>query len=592
MKQLTSLGLLLVSLFATAQSTDTLRTTTVVDRYLRVDDERTAADSLQLLVRSAADYLTKDARYQLRQYAPGSVVTSNFGGANPAQSAVLWDGIDIGSSASGVLDLSLVPAALLKSNAILEGSAAGATGTNAISGALNLSLEASGKREFTTLLSTDNIGGLGIGVLNGGHFGKVNYRSYLFTQQSDNVYPYTLGNQRLQMEGMAYSQLNFMQRYQGNFRRSSWSSDVWYTSGEKFNRGSILNAPIPSLLEDRSLRAKYTWEKRKNKLTVFAGREWQSYTDTLNAIDLRDTNTYDQITLQYRRTGEFTATTLDANYYRAGGTSRDASLPSLTYRQFVQWTPSWSSRARLGLFRGQLYPAAQIIWHKNIQRIPIEWATGSFYRVPTMNELFWTPGGNPDLSPERSYGTKLTASFKGEHWSLTANSDQLLVNGLIQWVPQSGAVWSPVNFKQVFLSTQTATLHYKKYGFMSTTSLNQQYTRVVNVSGGSTADIGKALIYRPNLQAVQTFAYRNKQSVVQLRSHYLGARHTFRDNDPTGVLGAEFWADLTWIQEFIDGQITTSVTVHNLTNTNRTYFPYFPMPGRYFSIQLKLTSKK
>ena len=592
MKRLILLGLMLGTLSVHAQPADTLQTTTVTGAYLRAYDQRTAVDSLQLLLLSAADYLTKDARYQLRQYAPGSVVTSNFGGASSAQSAVLWDGIDIGSNASGVVDLSLVPAALLQNDAILEGSAAGGTGTNAISGALNLGLEASGKREFTTFLSSDNIGGLGIGVLNGGHFGKVNYRSYLYTDQSDNSYPYVLGNQRLEMKGMGQSQLNFMQRYQGAYRRSTWSSDIWYTSSEKFNRGSILNAPIPSVLEDKALRVKYSWNKRKQHITIFGGREWQSYTDTLGAIDLRDTNTYDQITAQYRLTQTHAVTTVDMNYYKAGGTSRDAVLPSATFRQYIKLSPLWSSRIRIGLFRGQVYPAGQIIWKNKQKRIPLEWASGSFYRLPTLNELFWIPGGNPDLQPERSLGTKLSAMWKTGNWSFTANSDQLMVFRLIQWLPQNGGLWSPENFKQVLLSTQSVQAHYRYVGFESTTSLTQQYTRVVGVSGSSTTDVGKSLIYRPKFQAVQTMGYRKGHNALQLRSHYVGARHTLRDNDPTGLLKPEFWADLTFLHEFLDGQVTTSFSVHNLTNANRTYFPYFPMPGRYYSIQLRLTSKK
>jgi len=592
MRQLKILGLLLWTFCSMAQTLDTLQTANVTGQLLRAYDQRTAADSMSLLVHSAADYLVKDARYQLRQYAPGSVITSNFGGANASQSAIIWDGIDISSSASGVVDLSLVPAVLLRSDAVLEGSSAGASGINSIAGALNLGLAASGKREFMTLLNTDNIGGLGIGVISGGHFGKVNYRSYLYSEQSENNYPYTFGGQRYIMEGMSYNQLTFLQRYQGSYRRSQWSTNVWYTSSEKRNRGSILSAPIPSLLEDESLRINYSWQKRKQRLTVFASREWQAYTDTLGAINLRDTNTYDQFTTQYKRVDQHVATIVDVNYYRAGGTSRDAQLPAITFRQNIKWSPRWSSLVRLGWFRESIYPAAQVIWNNRSEKIPVQWTAGSFYRLPTLNELFWSPGGNPLLQPERSLGTKLTATKSVKRWELTLASDQLFVQGLIQWMPQNGSIWAPQNVNRVFLSTQMAQLHYAKNGFESTSSINQQFTRILGVNAGTGANVGKALVYRPNLQGVQTFSYRKGLNALQWRSHYLGSRHTLRDNDPTGRLAAEFWTDISLVREFVDGQLIASATVHNVFDANRTYFPYFPMPGRYFSIQLKLSSKK
>ena len=72
-------------------------------------------------VSSASAYLIKDSRFILKQYSPGSVVTSSFGGASSEQSRVLWDGIDISSMASGVLDLSLVPASMLSNTSIYGG---------------------------------------------------------------------------------------------------------------------------------------------------------------------------------------------------------------------------------------------------------------------------------------------------------------------------------------------------------------------------------------------------------------------------------------------------------------------------------------
>lgn len=588
-------GLLLcwTVLMVHGQQRDTLQTTTITGALLRAQDAPTVSDSLLLQNSTAANYLIKDARYQLRQYAPGSVITSNFGGANSGQSTILWDGIDLSSAASGVLDLSLVPAIMLQSNSLIEGSSAGVVGVNGLAGALNLSFKATGKREFATLLNTDNIGGFGLGVVNGGHFGQVKYKSYLNSVQSENAYPYSLGGIGYTMEGMSYSQLNFMQTYTGVYKRSSWATDIWYTSSEKYNRGSILSSALPSLLEDEALRAKYTWQKRRHKLTVMGAREWQSYTDTLGALDLRDTNTYDQLTAQYRYVQQKRNTVVDWSYFNAGGTSRDARNILITLRHQEVLSGNWRVNARMGSFLGKVYPAGQLLWLQQKGQRSIQWSLGSFYRLPTLNELYWQPGGNEDLLPERSYGAKWSASGHWQGWEYTFSSDQLVVGNLIQWLPLVGTIWSPQNFKRVFLSTQNLQLSRRFGAVRSVSSLNQQYTRVMAVEqGAATSEIGKALIYRPKFQAVQTFEYRWKHAAVQLRAHAIGSRHTLRDNHPSGELGAEFWMDLTYVQTYFDGLLQSSVAIQNITNSERTYFPYFPMPGRFLTVNLKLSSKK
>ena len=70
-------------------------------------------DTIVHFIGDVASYLQKDSRFQVRQYAPGSIATMNLGGANSNQSRIKVGGYDISSMASGVLDLSIVPSVLL-----------------------------------------------------------------------------------------------------------------------------------------------------------------------------------------------------------------------------------------------------------------------------------------------------------------------------------------------------------------------------------------------------------------------------------------------------------------------------------------------
>jgi len=590
MKRLLVLIVHLASIGMQAQSSDTLLTTTISESLLRLDEMRTTVDSLVLLQSNAAEYLLKDSRFQLRQYAPGSVATFNLGGANSSQSRVLWDGIDISSMASGTLDLSIVPGILLQSSSVLDGSNAGSFGSNGMAGGLALNWTASGKREFSTLIGLTSIGGLSFGVLNGGHFSKVNYRSFLQVQESSNSYPYSLGNQDYTMNGMGFNDITFMQQYNGVYKRAHWKSDIWFTQGEKKNSGSILAAGAPSLLQDKALRVKYSWQKRSHKISAFIGHEWQAYTDTLNAINLTDTNTYRQYTLQYNYHTKFAKNIIEVGHVSAGGTSRDAALLNVTARHETKLNDSWNMLARGTFWQGKLYGAGQFIWSSKKNKFPIQWSTGSFYRLPTMNELYWNPGGNLELAPERSYGSKVSALYRQNDLKISLTTDQLVFNNLIQWTPLSGGIWSPVNLERAYSSSSTLLVQLVKGNVNNEVSATHQYSRVLVSSNASS--LGKQLIYRPSYQIVHTIDGQLWKGRLQLRSYAMGKRHTLRDNANAGILNPEFWMDLAYSYSFLSGQVQMTGRVHNLTNTNKTFIPYYPMPGRHYSINIKLNSKK
>ena len=41
--------------------------------------------------------------------------------------------------------------------------------------------------------------------------------------------------------------------------------------------------------------------------------------------------------------------------------------------------------------------------YNNLKGSEIEYHYGTGFRYPTFNDLYWQPGGNPDLEPEKSW---------------------------------------------------------------------------------------------------------------------------------------------------------------------------------------------
>jgi vitamin B12 transporter len=540
---------------------------------------------------SASAYLTKDSRFILKQYSPGSVVTSSFGGASSEQSRVLWDGIDISSMASGVLDLSLVPASMLSSSALYNGINGGAIAPMGSVGALNLTATIPEGRGTSTHFSASSIGDRAFFGHSWGNIGTVRYQSSLRSTAGTNNYPYTLGNLSGRLSGNGYNDLTYLQSFQGKLSKWNWQSNLWYTQSEKDNNGSVLTPNYINHLEDEVLRFKHALRNRLNQWQVYLSREWQAYTDTNSPWVIQDTNRYSQATLQYSYRAEEQELFITANYFSADGSNRNADsfLPHILYNL------SLSKKDKVVLkgaaYQNNAHLGAHYARTTSVGDFQNQFALGTYYRLPTLNELYWNPGGNPNLDAERSYGMKYSLRREGNlRFDLT--SDQLYYDKMIQWAPGASGNWSPQNYYSVYTSSTTMTLSRNWAKVNTNMNLTHQYSRVLATMNNDPALVGKSLIYRPALQAVYTSEIKLTKGTLQLRGFYTGLRHTLRDNSAVGEISAQYWCALAYTLSGANNRWDLLLQVDNVFNNERQYYQYFPMPGRSFHINLKLNSKR
>jgi vitamin B12 transporter len=591
MKNLIVSVLLLLTPVLLYSQVDTLWTANVLSKNFRSIDIKTKADSLVADLSSASAYLTKDSRFILKQYSPGSVVTSSFGGASSEQSRVLWDGIDISSMASGVLDLSLVPASMLSSSALYNGINGGAIAPMGSVGALNLTATIPEGRGTSTLFSASSIGDRAFFGHSWGNIGTVRYQSSLRSTAGTNNYPYTLGNLSGRLSGNGYNDLTYLQSFQGKLSKWNWQSNLWYTQSEKDNNGSVLTPNYINHLEDEVLRFKHALRNRLNQWQVYLSREWQAYTDTNSPWVIQDTNRYSQATLQYSYRAEEQELFITANYFSADGSNRNADsfLPHILYNL------SLSKKDKVVLkgaaYQNNAHLGAHYARTTSVGDFQNQFALGTYYRLPTLNELYWNPGGNPNLDAERSYGMKYSLRREGNlRFDLT--SDQLYYDKMIQWAPGASGNWSPQNYYSVYTSSTTMTLSRNWAKVNTNMNLTHQYSRVLATMNNDPALVGKSLIYRPALQAVYTSEIKLTKGTLQLRGFYTGLRHTLRDNSAVGEISAQYWCALAYTLSGANNRWDLLLQVDNVFNNERQYYQYFPMPGRSFHINLKLNSKR
>lgn len=78
------------------------------------------------------------------------------------------------------------------------------------------------------------------------------------------------------------------------------------------------------------------------------------------------------------------------------------------------------------------------------------------YRFPSMNDLYWRPGGNPDVKPEDGYSYDAAIGYKNDLTSwmiLNAEASGYLmhIDNWILWLPKDGNqwIWTPQNKRNV-----------------------------------------------------------------------------------------------------------------------------------------------
>ena len=66
------------------------------------------------------------------------------------------------------------------------------------------------------------------------------------------------------------------------------------------------------------------------------------------------------------------------------------------------------------------------------------------FRAPAFNDLYWEPGGNRDLQPEKATTMRISALLISKKFSFDANIKKTNSNNLIIWIPVSNS-WTAEN---------------------------------------------------------------------------------------------------------------------------------------------------
>ncbi|MEO1448440.1 MAG: TonB-dependent receptor [Bacteroidota bacterium] len=158
---------------------------------------------------------------------------------------------------------------------------------------------------------------------------------------------------------------------------------------------------------------------------------------------------------------------------------------------------------------------------------------GRSFRLPTFNDRYWNPGGNPDLLPEQGWHQEIGLDFIPRRWQFHLTSFHQLIDQWIQWRP-GPSYWFPENLRKVrsLGLESSAAYSFKVGGWRGDLTAAHTLTRArsVEVVQARDASLDKQLIYTPAHQGrVGITAFRRSWQMAYGHA-WTGRRYTTSDN--------------------------------------------------------------
>jgi len=599
---------------------------------------------------SLSDLLSKNTGVFIKNHGRGALATASFRGTAPSHTRVNWNGISINSPMAGMVDFSLIPVYIVDNLDLKHGAASIGENGGGLGGSINLGNSARWN------------GGTGVRYIQGvgsystfneflqAGFGGSRFRAETRLYHNYSKNDFTFVNRGVGIPDPATgkvihpvdtndnaSYLNYGLLQEFYFRPRSkhvisfkyWGQNAsrtiprptTYEGPDHANLNNQLDTDhrlaadwiyygerdrvmLRSGYADKNLV--YTRENRVSGLgrvpVIYSVSRQRSLVNTISyARELRhDISLEGKLDVNHH--GVVSRDTVSREGYK--GSRDEVSILATVQKGFadrlnvkVMFRQEWvdGERAPLVPFLGldyRLIKGRELILKANIARN---------YQLPTLNDLNWQPGGNPDLRPEQGFSTEGGMEYRQEFAGHLVRTGVTVfrsdIKDWIIWIPSLKGYWEPKNIEEVVASGvecdlqvrgQAGKFHYRVSG-------NYALTRSVSFGESRTwgdASFGKQLPYIPlhsgNLMVhaswrglFVTYQYNAYSERFTTSSNDLSLRHRmvpYFMNDMTA--GSAFRIKKT--------EISVELKVYNLLNESYQSILYRPMPGRNYHLVIKL----
>ncbi|HET8804525.1 MAG TPA: TonB-dependent receptor, partial [Aequorivita sp.] len=423
----------------------------------------TLSDSI---VERNATSLTETLRYNSSIYFKengfGMVSSPSFRGTNAAQTAVIWNGININSIFTGQTDFNTISPLNYDEIAIRSGGGGVQYGSGAVGGSIHLNNTYSFKKINSTKVGLHN-GSFSTVAANasttqtwGDHYLNVG----VDFSSSENNFEF-VGKNMTNTHGQFLrfaAKVNEARKLKRGV--ATWNSE--YTYNDRNFSGS-LNTIGKDGYKDISSRNLWQLQQKTGVFNTKASvahlfEQFRYFPDTEKPIyDDGMANTFigalqSEVLLRkkLRINGKVEYSYINAKGDNVGENSRKTLATILLINHKISDDFNYGLNIRKEFFNDFDNPflfSADAKW-KISKNYELRLNGSKNYRVPTFNDLYWYAGGNVNLHPETSYQVELGQEFLFGKWNADVAAYYISSEDLIKWIPGNGIIWEPVNINK------------------------------------------------------------------------------------------------------------------------------------------------
>lgn len=631
---------------------------------------RTDFDSLALrdnISLSMSDVLAYNSAIYVKEHGRASLSTVAFRGTSPSHTQVTWNGMRINSPMLGMTDFSTIPAFFIDKASLLHGTSSVQASGGGLGGLVSLGTSpvvqqgwgcqyVQGIGSFSTFDEFAKI------TYGSGHWAS---STRILYSSSPNDFKYRNHDRK---ENIYDDNHNIIGQYypeernrSGAFKDLHLLQEVYYDShnGDRASLAAwynIDNRELPLLTvdygdgsgfdnrqRDRVFRGVMSWDHVRSawKMSLKAGyvNSWTAYDYSRELTEGRMATMTRSRSRAQTLFGEASADWIPASRWFVTATvtghqqfvkSHDRSVATgtgssaligydcgrieLSGMVSVKWQPT----ERIGLAMVCREELTGDRWSPLIPALFVDariirWggltakaSVSRNYRAPSLNDLYFMPGGNPDLRHERGFTYDIGMSGQWRHadtWTIGADISWFdsYIDDWIQWLPTTKGFYSPQNVKRV----HAYGIEFKTEAQVALTNdvkldLQGSYSWTPSVNTGrlmSAADVssGKQLPYVPRHSASATGRLTWHRWALEYRWLYYSRRYTMTSNDMaiSGSLVPYFMNNVSIERSFgwSFADLTLKGTIRNLFNEEYLSVLSRPMPGINFQLLVAITPK-
>lgn len=570
---------------------------------------------------SVADLLNNQSHAFIKSYGVGSLSTSSVRGGAAAHTAILWNGFNLNTATNGTTDLSLIPVYFIDDAAMQYGGSGTAWGSGSIGGSLQLNNVAGFNKGWKIRLHS-SYGSYankqaGASISYGAKKWAVSLKASNQTSKNNfSFHNYLLPDSAL--DTIDHNRLKALNLLTSVYIRpkpnQKISIHLWKQNVDRQIAPTLLQAASGATQKDDVLRNSIEWNYWKNRHGVTFRNayfiEKLVYKDelyqinSLNLLKTLITEAEDKIELNsshnlYAGISNNSSKAESDGFekgIRLNRTSIFASLKSVFFNEKVSTSLSvrqefWNNSRVPFIYNGGI----EYSYNKFVK---LRANAGKVYRLPTLNDLYWFPGGNTNLKPEDGFsedaGLQLNYSLLNNRIQFQFEPEVFnrTISNWIVWLP-GFSYWSPQNILQVWsrgMETKSV-VSYQQKNLLVRLQVLTNYVLSTNEKSTSENDnsVGKLLIYTPMYSGGLNASIQYKSFYFNYNTNYTGYRYTSTDN--TQFLTPYYITNLKTSYSFKIKQtgISAFLQANNVFNTDYTILLNRPMPLRNYLIGLELT---